>query len=180
MPHMLSLYVFGVIALIHPLRAQAPSQPVPEYSNGALEMTVEHAKPERGLTREGEDLYGILTIRLKNASDEKIPIIVGNPDCDFAIDIRDSSGNPPKLTALGERLLPKSETEREVCPVIGVQVVDLRPEKELKLRWYINRLFELEPGKPYSVKVTWAKGLPAKTPCGRPLRQQLFRTLTVK
>ena len=108
MSHIFFLCVFGVIAPIYSLNAQATSQPMLDYSNGALEMTVEHAKPERGVTREGQNLYGILTIRLKNISGENLTVIAGSPDCDYAIDIRDSSGNPPKLTSLGEHL-PRSE-----------------------------------------------------------------------
>jgi hypothetical protein len=142
-------------------------------------MTVEHAKPEPGVTWEGQNLYGILTIRLKNTSGEALRIVRGNPDCDFAIDLRDSSGNSPKRTPLGERLLPKSEEERDVCPVVSVAIFELQPGKEFTERWYIDRLFQLEPGKPYSVKLTWAKGMPAKTPSGKPLRQ-LSRTLTIK
>src|SRR5205807_2037463 len=111
MSNMLSLYLLGAILSMRSLNAQAASQPLPEYSNGALELTVEHARPERGLTREGQDLYGILTMRLKNISGETLTVVSGSPNCDFVIDIRDSSGNPPKLTPLGEHL-PKSEAER--------------------------------------------------------------------
>jgi len=57
------LCVFGVIASVHLLKAQESGPSVSEYSNGGLEMTVEHAKPEPGVTWEGQNLYGILTIR---------------------------------------------------------------------------------------------------------------------
>ena len=161
------------------LGAQATSQPQWEYSNGALEMTVEHAKPQHGVAQEGENLYGILTIRLKNTSGETLTVIDGNPDCDHAIEIRDSSGRSPKLTPLGEHL-PKSEAEREVCPVVTTRILELAPGKEDTVLWYINRLFQLEPGQNYSVRVTRMKGLPAKTSSGRQLQRVLSRTLTFK
>jgi len=141
-------------------------------------LTVEHASPERGLT-EGHDLYGILTLRLKNVSGEPLRIVSGSPYCDFDIDIRDSSGRPPKATALGSHL-PKSEAERDVCPVVSSWFFDLLPGKEYSLRLYLRKMFELEPGRQYNIKVRWAKGLPAATPSGRPLRRELSRTLTIK
>jgi hypothetical protein len=60
------------------------------------------------------------------------------------------------------------------------RIEQLDPGKETSVRWYIRELFQLEPGRPYNVKVTWAKGLPAATPSGRQLRRQLSRTLTIK
>jgi hypothetical protein len=179
---MLRIFVFcllGVVASMQSLKAQATSQPLPEYSNGALEMTVEHAKPDPRITEKGQNLYGILTISLKNVSDEPLTVALGSPDCDFAIDIRDSSGSPPKLTPLGEHL-PKSEAERAACAGVSTRIEKLPPGEETFVRWYIKELFQLEPGRPYNIKVTWAKGLRAAAPSGRQLRRQLSRTLTIR
>jgi hypothetical protein len=173
------LSLLGVAAPMQSVKAQATSQPLPEYSNGALEMTVEHAKPDPRITEKGQNLYGILTVSLKNISEEPLTLVLGSPHCDFAIDIRDSSGSPPKLTPLGEHL-PKSEAERAECVGMSNRIEQLDPGKETSVRWYIRELFQLEPGRPYNVKVTWAKGLPAATPSGRQLRRQLSRTLTIK
>ena len=160
------------------LVAAQVSPAAPEFSNGALELTVEHAKPERGLT-EGQDLYGILTVRLRNVSTESLTIQHGSPLCDLAIEIRDSMGKSPKLTELGEKL-PKTATERADCLGLSNQTVELRPGKEISFRWNINPLFVLERGHPYAIKVTWAKGLPTSSPSGRRLRSQLSQSLAIK
>jgi hypothetical protein len=173
------LCLSGAVASMQSLKAQATGQPMPEYSNGALEITVEHAKPDPRITEKGQNLYGILTVSLKNVSDEPLTVALGSPDCDFAIDIRDSSGSPPKLTPLGE-YLPKSEAERAECAGVSNRMEKLQPGEETFVRWYIRKLFQLEPGRPYNIKVTWAKGLPAATPSGRQLRRQLSRTLTIR
>lgn len=180
MSHIFALSVLLAMRLIDPLGAPATSPPMSDYSNGALEMTVEHAKPQAGVTRQGQNLYGILTIRLKNISGETLSVTVGNPNCDFAIEIRDSTGNSPKLTALGERLLPKSDAERALCPVMSVRLKQLDPGTELIERWQINKLFHLEPSRPYTVRVRWVKGLPERTPSGRQLRRELSRNLTIQ
>jgi hypothetical protein len=179
MSHIFVLPLLGVAVSMLSLKAQATGQPLPEYSNGALEMTVEHAKPDPRITEKGQNLYGILTISLKNVSDEPLTVALGSPDCEFAIDIRDSSGSQPKLTPLGEHL-PKSEAERAECAGVGTRIEKLPPGEETFVRWYIKELFQLEPGRLYNIRVTWAKGLRAATPSGRQLRRQLSRTLTIR
>jgi len=173
------LCLLGFMLSPSPVKAQAISQPPPEYSNGALELTVDHAKPEGGVTSEGQDLYGILTLRLRNVSDEPLTIVRGSPECDFEIDIRDSSGRPVKLTPMGEHL-PKSEAERKGCPIVTAAIFELQPGKEFSLRWHIRDLFQLEPGRPYNIRVRWVKGLPAATPSGRQLRRELSQKLAIK
>ena len=172
--------LLGLLAWAQGICGQGTDQPAADYSNGALEMTVEHAKPDPRYTRPGQNLYGILTISLKNVSDEPLQIVFGLPNCDFAIDILDSSGEPPKLTPLGERLLPKSEEERVRCPIIGARIEELEPGNVTSIGWDIKRFFQLDPQRPYAVKVTWEKGLPAATPSGRPLRRQLSRILAIQ
>jgi hypothetical protein len=161
------------------VEAQAKSNPMPEYSNGALEMTLEHGKPDPLNRREGEDLRGVLTITLKNISAEPLTVVTGRPDCDFGIDIRDLSGVVSELTEQGEHL-PKTPAERANCPIVTSHIVELEPGKEAVVRWYIRNLFQLEPGKEYTAKVTRLKGLPAATPSGRQLRRELSRAVTVK
>lgn len=170
------LSLLAIVASSGTLNAQAPPA-LSESSNGALELKVEHEHPEPGFG--ANDRYGILTITLKNISSEPLKIIVGSPYCDFAVDIWDSAGNPPKATALG-KTLPKSDAERAVCPVLSAGIFELQPGKDYSRHLNINKLFELEFGRSYRIKVRWVKGLPAATPSGRSLRRELSQTLIVQ
>jgi hypothetical protein len=161
--------------------AQDANHPAPvlaaESSNGAFELSVVHAKPEPGTTREGQNLRGILTVTLKNISDRDLRLLLTSPECDYSIEIRDSSGSLVKPTELGERLLPKTDAERAVCPVMRATWVDIEPGKEYTERWDVNHLFRLDPREEYTVTLGRAKGLPFFNPSGR---RELRRLLTIR
>jgi hypothetical protein len=161
--------------------AQGGQRPSSEYTNGALVMAVEAASPEPGDARPAGALFGVLKVRLRNISPETLRIVVSNPDCDFAIDIRDvSSRAPAKMTPLGERLLPKSDAERENCQSISHGLVRLQPGKEYSMNLSLPSRYVIERGPEYNVKLTWVKGLPAATPSGRPISPTLSQTATVR
>jgi tetratricopeptide (TPR) repeat protein len=143
----------------------------PDWMNGALEMSVIHAQsPGR---------RGVLTITIKNVSSEVLPVIATNDACDYAIEVLDAWGKPPKLTALAQRLLPKSAEERAVCAMMRVAENHLKPGAIMIEELDLNRYFELDSAKLYRVRIARVKGLPSATPSGQPLRRPLSFTLRI-
>jgi hypothetical protein len=177
----MTTFIQMLIATV-PLSLVANSQPLisDQHSNGALEMAVTDAKGNPDGKADGRILRGILTIKIRNVSSETLTVIATNPECDYMINISDASGNPPRQTELGQRLLPKSDAERADCPVLRVAEQHLKPGDVMTEEWDLNRLFHLDPAKSYGVTIARIKGLPAATPSGRSLRRTLAQTLSIK
>src|SRR5271166_2435799 len=97
MPLKTLYWLLPILSSMWPATAQETRRPDParteESSNGALELSVAHAKAELGVTRAGQNLRGILTITLKNISEQSLSLVITSPECDYILEIRSSSGS---------------------------------------------------------------------------------------
>ena len=157
-----------ILMIVAVSMSQAQISQASEHSNDALELSLRHVKSDAALT-----------VSLKNISSETLTVVTGNPRCDLDIAIVDSTGSPAKPTPLGKRS-SKNDSERAQSLSISYHLHQLPPGKDMSVVLPIKSLFGLEPGREYVARVRWARGLPAKTLSGRPLRGELSRSLAFR
>ncbi len=153
-----------------------------KYSSGVLQMSIIKADskdPRVANLRPGAIWHKWeFIVLLKTVSSRPVTFIETAPECDYAIEVLDSSGKPAALTLAGERL-PRTDEERVQCLTVSIHRETLQPGQEYTEDIDLGRLFRLDPGQTYTVRLRRSRGFPAKGPDGRPVDPELIRSLKV-
>lgn len=165
--------------------SDAAGQAADHPSNGVVEMSLKPVFPVDSAAQRRRDpslppVYGswagVVEVTIKNTSPLKIRCITSHAFWfDHDVQVLDPDGNPVPLTPLGQSALPVKPGPH---PDSGA-VEDLEPSQQSTETLLLQAIFQIVPGKTYTVRVRRSRGLPPVDAMGRPL-PELSATVVIK
>ena len=149
------------------------------HSNGFLDMSASQlALQHVGVGEQRTNVASIL-IRIENVSATILTLRESRPECDFVIEVVDSSGRPAERTEKGLRL-PTTQEESRNCESVSYRSLKLEFHQSMTWTLDLPLYFLLDAEKTYSVTLRRSRGLPATDSLGNPINPMLEQTIIIR
>ncbi len=167
-------------------RAETPAEDHP--SNGVVELIVTPAPaPPHRPHKLGDppEIYalweGLLNVRVRNVS--LGPARVDETDWlfEYTIQVLDASGRPVPMTERGKSRAEEASRPRNPYGYYGpASAFSLAPGEDVYGQLDISKIYQVQPGKPYTIKLKRTSGLPTVDEYGKPVqRRELSCTVVI-
>lgn len=153
-------------------------------SNGVVELIVtpEPAHGRRSLPGEAYAPWdGFLNAKIRNISLGPARVEEADWTREYVIEVLDAVGKPVAMTERGKSVADAASRPRDPRGYYGpVGSANLAPGEENYVQMNIKQIYQVEPGRAYTIKMKRSVGLPKVDEHGKPLQQpELSCTVTI-